>query len=329
MKAKWFAGSTALILLIAACMSIRPASAANRWGANYFPNTELTTQDGKKVHFYDDLIKGKIVAIMVIFTQCKDNCPLETARMREVQKALGDRVGKDIFFYSISIDPEHDTPEVLRDYAEMYNAGPGWTFLTGKKEDIDALTKKIGLYTPPELQTSDPHTPSLMIGNEKTGQWMRESAGDNPKFLVAQLETLDGYKSSAPSAVTTYAKVAPMKLNMGRYLFSTQCAACHSIGHGDKIGPDLMGVTNVRDPKWLREFIAAPDEKINGQDPIGTALFQHYKVRMPNLRLIPEDVNSIINFLKTQNGTAENAAPQTSGPQASVTTPEKTPSANK
>jgi len=86
------------IALIAVCLAIRPASAANRWGANYFPNTELITMDGKKVHFYDDLIKGKVVAITMIYTQCKDACPLETARMREVQKVLGDRVGKDIFF---------------------------------------------------------------------------------------------------------------------------------------------------------------------------------------------------------------------------------------
>src|SRR5262249_25427143 len=78
---------------------------------SHFPNVELITQDGKKVHFYDDLIKGKIVAIDLIYTNCEYACPLETARMAQVQKKLGNRVGQDIFFYSISIDPERDTPK--------------------------------------------------------------------------------------------------------------------------------------------------------------------------------------------------------------------------
>src|SRR6476620_6972684 len=90
-----------------------PAGADNaRWGANYFPNVILTTQDGTKVHFYDDVIKGKIVVIDLIYTHCVDACPLETARLAQVQKMLGDRVGKDIFFYSIRIDPHRDTPKV-------------------------------------------------------------------------------------------------------------------------------------------------------------------------------------------------------------------------
>src|SRR5260221_10368088 len=92
-----------------------PISADNtRWGADYFPNVPLTTQDGVRVRFYDDLIKGKIVAINLIYTTCKYACPLETARLSQVAKLLGDRMGRDVFFYSITIDPDHDTPEVLK-----------------------------------------------------------------------------------------------------------------------------------------------------------------------------------------------------------------------
>src|SRR3954451_13058799 len=115
---------TGLLAGILGFVLLRPAEARSRYGANYFPNITLTTQDGNTVKFYDDLVKGKIVVIDLIYTQCKDACPLETARLRQVQKLLGGRVGKDIFFSSISIDPEHDTPAVLHDYAEMYNAGP-------------------------------------------------------------------------------------------------------------------------------------------------------------------------------------------------------------
>src|SRR5690242_21847250 len=98
-----------------------------QWGENHFPNVELTTQDGKKVRFYDDLIKGKTVAIELMYTSCKYNCPLETARLVQVQKLLGDRMGKDVFFYSISIQPDIDTPEVLKAYTGKYHIGPGWT----------------------------------------------------------------------------------------------------------------------------------------------------------------------------------------------------------
>jgi protein SCO1 len=130
----------------------------SRWGSNYFPNVPLTTQDGTTVHFYDDLLKGKVVLIDLIYTHCVDSCPLETARLAQVQKMLGDRVGKDIFFYSITIDPAQDTPKVLKQYAQQYHTGPGWLFLTGKKADIDLISKKLGLYSEPDPNDRDGHT---------------------------------------------------------------------------------------------------------------------------------------------------------------------------
>ena len=80
------------------------------WGKDYFPNVDLVNQDGKTLKFYDDLIKDKVVAINFIYTHCGDSCPAETASLKRVQALLGDSVGKDVFFYSISIDPDHDTP---------------------------------------------------------------------------------------------------------------------------------------------------------------------------------------------------------------------------
>src|SRR6476659_10122391 len=122
-----------------------PAAADNaRWGANYFPNVVLTTQDGVKVHFYDDVIKGKSVVIDLIYTSCVDSCPLETAKLAQVQKLLGDRVGRDIFFYSISIDPKRDSPQKLKEYAKKFHTGPGWLFLTGRKQDIELIRKRLG-----------------------------------------------------------------------------------------------------------------------------------------------------------------------------------------
>src|SRR4249920_1742307 len=91
------AAAAALFVGAAALLSCGPAFGANRWGADYFPNVMLTTQDGTSVRFYDDLLKGKSVAVNVIYTSCKDECPLETARLAQLQRLLGARMGKDIF----------------------------------------------------------------------------------------------------------------------------------------------------------------------------------------------------------------------------------------
>src|SRR6185295_6286652 len=99
------------------------AQAKTPWNASYFPNVPLTTQDGERIGFYD-LIKGKTVAIELMYTSCEYACPLETARLAQVQTLLGDRMGRDVFFYSISIDPAHDTPAALKAFAEKYHAGP-------------------------------------------------------------------------------------------------------------------------------------------------------------------------------------------------------------
>ena len=283
------------------------AKADAQWGENHFPNIELITQDGKKVHFYDDLVKGKVVAIELIYTTCKYNCPLETARLVQLQKLLGDRMGKDIFFYSITIDPQHDTPEVLKEYASKYHVGPGWTFLTGKESDIRLLSRRLGLDQIPNANDPDGHTPSLLIGNEVTGIWMKNSALDNLKFTALKIQGLFGYGSQA---VETVAATQPgsVKLNIdqGQYLFATRCAACHTIGNGDKVGPDLIGVTNVRDRAWLGRMISEPDKLIEEQDPIATALFKRYKeVRMPRLNLPEADVNTLIEFMKLQSARLE------------------------
>jgi protein SCO1 len=305
-----------VLLVFIAIISVHPAFAApagSRYGANYFPNVELTTQDRKTVHFYDDLLKGKIVVIDLIYTHCKDMCPLETAKLAQVQKMLGDRVGKDIFFYSISIDPKADTPEVMKAYAEKFHAGPGWLFLTAKKEDIDLISNKLGLTSVTDKETRDGHKPSLMIGNEPAGMWMRNTATDNPKFLALTITNLltgwSGRKTELAKGNAQSAPLVPAKGQhsfAGQYLFGARCAACHSIGHGDRIGPDLQGVTDIRDRAWLVRFIARPDQVLAAKDPIATALFKKYKqVTMPNVRLSDEDATAIVDFLKDQAASSE------------------------
>jgi protein SCO1/2 len=284
------------------------ATASSQWGESHFPNVELITQDGKKVRFYDDLIKSKVVAIDLIYTTCKYNCPLETARLVQLQKILGDRMGKDIFFYSISIDPEHDTPAVLKDYAEKYHVGPGWLFLTGKEADIKLISHRLGLDSLPNANDPDGHTPSLLIGNEATGLWMRNSALDNTRFLALKIQQMTGYGSPSLEIEKNNATGAKLNIDKGQYLFATRCAACHTIGNGDKVGPDLLGVTNVRDRGWLVNIIADSNKLIEENEPIATALFQKYKgIRMPKLNLPEADVNTLIEYMKMQTAGSNNA----------------------
>jgi protein SCO1/2 len=300
--------SIAAVLAAAAIVSADNA----QWGAGYFPNVTLTTHEGKRVRFYDDLVKGKIVAIDLIYTTCKYACPLETARMVQVQRALGDRVGRDIFFYSITIDPEHDTPAVLKDYAEKYHVGPGWQFLTGSASDIDLLSRKLGLYSEPDPTNPDGHTPMLLVGNEVTGQWMRNSALDNPKFLARTIgDWLNSWESGARAALKPFAEAPSIdNFDQGAYTFRNHCAACHTIGGGDAIGPDLKGVTAAREPQWLRRFIATPEKLLDEHDPIATTLLARFKqVRMPNLSLGDADAALLVDYLARENGDTVAAAP--------------------
>jgi protein SCO1/2 len=293
--------------LLLAAIAAAYAFDGSRWGANYFPNVELTTQDGKTVHFFDDLLKDKIVVIDLIYTHCVDSCPLETARLADVQRRLGNRVGKDIFFYSITIDPKRDTPKVLKAYAEKYHAGPGWLFLTGKPDDITLISKKLGLYSDPDPNNRDGHTPGLLVGNQKTGHWMQVSAGDNASFLAQWIGEFigDGY-THPPQVAHNKVDGSQVKFDKGRYLFNARCAACHTIGHGDKIGPDLFGLAGVRDRAWLTRFIQTPDRVLAEGDPIATALFHKYKeVVMPNLRLTDDETTALMGFLESQQQAAD------------------------
>src|ERR1041384_579293 len=195
--------------------------APNRWGANYFPNFTLATQDGNTVRFYDDLLKGKSVAVNIIYTSCTDECPLETARLAQLQRLPGARVGKDIFFYSISIDPKHDTPEVLKAYMEKFGVGPGWTFLTGGAADIRAVTKKLGLSRYSDAANKDGHTAILMVGDVPGGQGVRHSAVDNPEFLASSLATFFGWRDVQGKS---YTEARPLNGGAGGYIFCRRCS---------------------------------------------------------------------------------------------------------
>lgn len=299
---RFYKAAIALLLCAGA-----PAFASSRWGENYFPNVPLVTHEGESVRFFD-LIEDKVVAVNFIYTTCPDTCPLETARMAKVQKILGDRVGKDVFMYSITIDPERDTPEVLAEYAERYGAGPGWWFLTGKEEDITLLRRKLGLYIEEIQDGSNNHNLNLVIGNQRTGQWLKRSPFENPYVLATQLGTwLTGWKSP-PQADLDYDKAPEVRqISQGEHLFRTRCVTCHTIGDGEQgvapglEGPDLLGVLERRDRSWLTRWVRVPDQMLEERDPIAMALLAKYDLPMPNMRLSEADVKDLIGYLGSES----------------------------
>ncbi len=334
-----FAGVVALVfalcgLLPAMAKSGSGRSGGDRWGANYFPNVPLLTHEGETVHFFDDLIEGKVVVINFIYTSCTDACPLGTARFKTVQQILGDRVGHDVFMYSISIDPERDTPERLAEYAKRHRAGPGWTFLTGKESDIELVRKKLGLYIEGLVEERD-HNMSFVIGNQRTGQWMKRSPMDNPYFLADQIGTwLTNWKTPSELSKNDYAKAPLLQApSMGENLFRTRCTICHTIGAGNlqhtvgggeiaemdrhRAGPDLMHVTEKRDPAWLARWLANPEQMLAAKDPIVMELYSEWgEVLMPNLRLNEVEVNALIEYLDAESRRVQQSAPVAGAPDA-------------
>lgn len=287
--------------------SVPSAEAATPWGATYFPNTPLVTQDGKRVRFFDDLIKDKVVAINFIFTGCSDSCPVETARLRQVQKILSDRIGKDIFLYSISIDPYNDTPATLKRYAEKFGIGPGWTLLTGEPDDIEQLRRRLGLYIEGrENGRSKDHNLSLIIGNQATGRWMKASPFESPYILADRLgNSLHNWKQ-ASDRVNDYASAPQIRApSSGEQIFRTRCSSCHTVGNTEPgqpgIGPDLLGVTQQRDPSWLIRWLKEPDQMLAEKEPLASLLYEQYnRLAMPNMRLGDTEITALITYLEEE-----------------------------
>lgn len=146
----------------------------------YFSDVELINQDGQKVRFYSDVLKDKVVVINTFFTTCTSVCPPMNRNLEKVQEVLGDRLGKDAFLVSISVDPETDTPPRLKEYSQRFHARPGWVFLTGKKENVNWALYKIGQY----VETRDDHTTIIIIGNEPKGLWKKAFGLAKPNELM-------------------------------------------------------------------------------------------------------------------------------------------------
>jgi protein SCO1 len=153
-----------------------PAESAAK---KYFTDVVLVNQNGQQMRLYSDLIRSKTVIIIPFFTSCTGACPVMNQNLAKIQDWLGDRLGKDAFMISISVDPSTDTVPKLQEYARKFSAKPGWYFLSGKRENVEFALMKLGNY----VETREDHNNIMIIGNEKTGLWKKA-------FSLAAIESL-------------------------------------------------------------------------------------------------------------------------------------------
>jgi protein SCO1 len=162
-----------LILVFATSLSASPAR-------NYFTDVVLTDQDGKPVRLYSDVLQGKTVVVESFFSTCTGTCPLMNATFAKIQNAVGDRLGKDVFLVSITVDAENDTPAKLKEYAGRMKARPGWMFLTGNKENVKQALHKLGL----GVEARENHKNLFIVGNEPKGLWKKVFGLGKPEEIV-------------------------------------------------------------------------------------------------------------------------------------------------
>lgn len=164
----------------------QPATPGETPAHKYFTDVELINQNGEKMRFYSDLLQGKVVIINSFFATCQGSCLPLNQNLAKVQEVLGDRLGKDVYIVSISVDPTVDTPPNLKAYAKKLQARPGWFFLTGPKENVDFALKKIGQF----VDDKQDHLNIFIIGNERTGLWKKAFGLAKSEELVKVVESV-------------------------------------------------------------------------------------------------------------------------------------------
>jgi protein SCO1/2 len=179
-------GISALFAVLLAATVFAQEAAQQPPAQKYFGDIKLVNQDGQEMRLYSDLLKDRTVVIDVMFTRCTGACPVMSGTFAKVQEHLGDRLGKDVYLMSISVDPVNDTPAKLKEYAARFHAKPGWFFLTGSKENVDAALKKLGQYT----EAPGDHGNLFLIGNDRTGLWKKAFGLAKPEELLPIVDSV-------------------------------------------------------------------------------------------------------------------------------------------
>lgn len=166
----WLAGGLFFGLALAASPARAAPSDESRSATDVtVPDVELLDQNGVSMRFRRDVVGDHIVVVDFVSTRCTTLCPMLTAILSGLQQKLGDRLGKDVWLVSVSIDPVNDTPPQLKAYASTHHAGSGWVWLAGRKESVERLLRGLGASSTADAD----HTPTVLVGDGRTGQWSR------------------------------------------------------------------------------------------------------------------------------------------------------------
>jgi protein SCO1/2 len=154
----------------------------------YFTDLEVIDQNGKRMRFFSDVLKDRVVVINVIFTNCQDACPLVTQKLMRTKEQLVPAIKNDVWFVSISTDPERDDPAALKKFAQAQRVDEhNWLFLTGTKQNIDTILKKLRSYNP-EISA---HSTGLIAGTTRERhEWIPVSPAVQPNGIAAILRGL-------------------------------------------------------------------------------------------------------------------------------------------
>ncbi len=232
------------------------------------PDVTVLDQDGKAVRFYEDLVKGKVVAINFVFTSCRTACPLLGAGFMGLQEKLGDQLGKDYGLISVSVDPDVDRPERLRSWARQYGARPGWVQVTateGGRADLIRLLKALQVYSPEKTN----HSQSVLVvdGDSREGWTSRRTASvaELATMLDQALKTRGGrnYFTDTPlidqdgRSFRFYSDLVRGKVVVINPFFSSCTGSCLTMASiltklqerlGDRLGKDVVILSLTVDP---------------------------------------------------------------------------------
>lgn len=150
------------------------------------PDVEVLDQNGRKLKFYTDLIKGKLLVINFVYTSCQTYCPQATANLARLQAMLGDRLGRDVYLLSISTDPVTDSPRKLKSWSERFKPQAGWTFVTGEMAAMQILLQTLTGDGPQRGY----HIPLALVVNDGQGIWRSTYGMDSPGNLIKMLDEL-------------------------------------------------------------------------------------------------------------------------------------------
>jgi protein SCO1/2 len=184
-------GAAAPVRAVSGTGNVSPEDAAR----NYFTDLEVVTQDGRRVRFFSDVLKGHVVVISFVHTQCKNACPMVTRKLTLVRDLLEGQLGQPLQFVSISLNPAQDTPEALKAFAKRHEANhDGWVFLTGPVEHVTQIIRKLGQYS----DDLEDHSTMILAGNVDRAHWTKIAPNAMPDGIAAKVRELMADKPAAP-----------------------------------------------------------------------------------------------------------------------------------